>query len=410
MKRNTKKEWNKVLTQTEFNLYQSSTDPNAYQVRLRSSGGYLRRRLSAPNLSSTLEEVSKLLKGKQDEPSAEDSATFVEIFSQTLEFSRRNPKSYGIWLAYVERFLLWLKKNYPLCLQWKQLTRPIVREYVRSLEGLAPNTVRLYTQPIRQASLFAAQEFGWKDIAGGLGTCSKLKTLPCFVDVQDVADFLNFVQIEAPWMETGAALQGLAGLQLQEALRLTWDKVDLQKGLIEISGEVKNEYRNRVIPVCDRVLDSLKRSNRNQPKAEVVLSSNGQPYGDWKEYSRRLRSLLRRWNPEVTWAPKDLRNCLPTFGVRLGLHNTLWEQYIGHTPGTITGRHYVPRLNAPTKGERSNLDERMDLFRIQVIQPLEKALTRAHCGENLQLFATSPNTAENDERLGKHKALNQLML
>ena len=40
---------------------------------------------------------------------------------------------------------------------------------------------------------------------------------------------------------------------------LAWDRVDLERGLIEIRGEVKNEYRNRVIPVCRRVVEALNR-------------------------------------------------------------------------------------------------------------------------------------------------------
>lgn len=249
------------------------------------------------------------------------------------------------------------------------------------MEGLAPNTVRLYTQPIRQASLFAAQEFGWKDIAGGLGTCSKLKTLPCFVDVQDVADFLNFVQIEAPWMETGAALQGLAGLQLQEALRLTWDKVDLTRGLMEISGEVKNQYRNRVIPINKRVVEALERNHevnqRTKCKSNFVVRGNlGNGFEDHCSYGRCVRKALLEWNPENNWTPKDLRNCLPTYAKTTGIHNTLWEQYIGHAPAGVTERHYTPRLSSNTTGEQRELSKQMNLFRAAILLPLETELSK----------------------------------
>jgi hypothetical protein len=53
---------------------------------------------------------------------------------------------------------------------------------------------------------------------------------------------------------------------------------------------------------------------------------------------------MRIWNQKINWAPKDLRNALPAFGMAQGLWNALWKQYIGHSPGTVTTRHYIPRL------------------------------------------------------------------
>ncbi len=50
-----------------------------------------------------------------------------------------------------------------------------------------------------------------------------------------------------------------------------------------------------------------------------------------------------------------------------------WEQCIGHAPGTVTERHYVPRLTSRTSGERSALDRQMALFRRLVVEPLEQA-------------------------------------
>ncbi len=174
--------------------------------------------------------------------------------------------------------------------------------------------------------------------------------------------------------------RGPAGLQLLEALRLTWDRVDLERGLVEISGEVKNEYRNRVIPICKKVQDALlcAKSRAEEGAAKetdvVVVGERGFPYADFTSYSTRMRKALRAWNPTCSWAPKDLRNCLPSFATAEGIQGTVWEQYIGHAPKSVTDRHYVPRLASNTSGEERALEKQIALFRQLVIRPLEDAI------------------------------------
>ena len=116
---------------------------------------------------------------------------------------------------------------------------------------------------------------------------------------------------------------------------------------------MKNEYRNRVIPVPGQVLQALKRAkawqdtikSKVQPIRQfVVCGPHGEPFEDYSSYSRRIREAFQAWNPNIDWTPKDLRNCLPIFGLSEGIWNALWEQYIGHAPKTVTTRHYVPRL------------------------------------------------------------------
>ena len=194
----------------------------------------------------------------------------------------------------------------------------------------------------------------------------------------------------------GAALQGLAGLQLMEALRLIWSKVALEKGLIEISGEVKNGYRNQVIPACAKVIEILARCRLEVygktvvPNGEdpVVPNLMGFSYMSGKDsshnYSKRLRSHLREWKAATGWAAKDPRNALPTFAVIEGIHSNLWEQYIGHAPVGVTARHYTPKLTSATRGEGNALDRQKDLFRILVLGPIEEKMSRKRHNERVR--------------------------
>jgi len=54
----------------------------------------------------------------------------------------------------------------------------------------------------------------------------------------------------------------LTSLQLQGVTRLTEDKVDVTTGLVEISGEVKNDWRCRVVPIPGRVREALLRARQ----------------------------------------------------------------------------------------------------------------------------------------------------
>ena len=165
-----------------------------------------------------------------------------------------------------------------------------------------------------------AREYVFKDIATGIGTSSKLARSLAEVHFEDVPDFLDWFKDHRLELETGASLQGLAGLQLQEATRLTWNRVNLDRELIEISGEVKKEYRNRVIPFCQWVLTALRRASSSKVQAADVRII---PY-QWMTYSKSVSAVIRQFNPELGWQSKDLRNCLLQFALLHGLLNDVW--------------------------------------------------------------------------------------
>lgn len=381
MSRNTQKEWKKAANRPMFNLYQSTSDPNLWQTRLKASGGYLRRRLHAPDLASALEEAPRAA-GLVGISTKERVVTLADAFTMTLRASSRGDMATRDWHRSVERFLIWLRKEHPLCVCWGLLDRRILRSYLSVYAGKSANYRRLAIQPILQTAGFMHREHGFANIGERLGVGKKLQTPPPPVYIEDVLSFCDWLRDNRPHLEAGACLQGLAGLQLLEVLRLDWSSIDFGRGLVAISGEVKNEYRSRVVPVAKRVKEALQRAkalreaSTTPRNAHVVVGLHGESFDSYKEYSRQLRAALRKWNQGCEWAPKDLRNCLPTFAAMHGLQSPLWEQYIGHAPRTVTERHYVPRLASSLGGESLALDRRMDLLREKVVTPLEEAATR----------------------------------
>jgi len=382
------KEWTKVASRPLFNLYRHTAEPHLWKVRLRASGGYIRRRFHAPNLAAALEEAPRI-SGLESEPEKRPEVPLSDAFRFALEASKRASISRNDWFVMVERFLVWLRKQYPLCTHWELMTRTILRDYLATYEGRAANTKRLAIQPILQTAGYMHREHGFTNFGERLGIGSKLKSTPPLVYREDVLEFCDWLITNRPHLEAGVCLQGLAGLQLLEALRLTWDKVDLDKGLIEISGEVKNVYRNRVIPVAKRVVEALRRIHeRRRPFVQQVLvGMHGLSYEEYRSYGRQVRAAIKQWNRQCDWAPKDLRNCMPTFASIHGIHSELWEQYIGHAPRTVTGRHYVPRLASSTTGERAALERQMALFRRVVVDPFERGAS----AENGNIWQLRPD-------------------
>lgn len=72
------------------------------------------------------------------------------------------------------------------------------------------------------------------------------------------------------------------------------------------------------------------------------------------------------------------RNCIQLFSEMKGLPGTIWEQYVGHAPQDVKGKHHVARLSSVSRGEAEALDQPMDVFRRRVVEPLYEAIVKAH--------------------------------
>ena len=376
----TKKKWEKVATKPTFSLFQGTEDPEAYEVSWPKSKGYGRRRFRAETKERAL-VLAPIVAGLVPDGRGKRQ-TLSDAFKAAVAASNRGPKSTKDWWYEVGRFMKWLADKHPACEHWDLLTRPMVRGYLATFDGKADNTRRLALQPVCQTAGYMWREHGVPNVAEQLGIGSNPTKTPAVVYLVDVLDFLDYLRSENPRLETGVALQGLVGLRVTEALRLTWDRVDMERGLIEISGKVKRPWSERVIPVVGRVREALETARtirtmskvqymKNQP---VLIDANGNGYRHHDAYGRAFKRAIKRWNGKVGWAPKDLRNCLVTFSETEGVRNSMWKQYEGRAPESVEERHYFPRLSAISRGEQAELDHRMGLFHKHVVDPLEEAI------------------------------------
>ena len=340
------------------------------------------------------EDSTKWLEGEQ--PLDAETLTIKEAFDRTLKASDRGSMAQRDWHEASERFFKWMKENYPAIRTWSRVKRAHIKEYLeaqqptkknreRGITKLSPTRIRLLAQPITQVGRWAMLELEMSNPTGGLGLSTKLKDEPKPVYLADVLLFLDHLRdCKLASLEAGAALAGLGGLQLLEVLRLTWNKVDLGRGLVEISGEVKNRFRNRVIPLPGLCVEALKRAYAARPSetvqamdgGAVITSPAGRPfYGtSWINYSKLIKAQMLLWNPRIGWSPKDLRNCILTLGTLNGFAGDVLEQYVGHAPRSVTARNYIPRLSSASIGEAAQLEHATKTFQDLVVDHVEQEI------------------------------------
>lgn len=178
-------------------------------------------------------------------------------------------------------------------------------------------------------------------------------------------------------------------------------------GLLKIPADL----RDRLLPVIDTVAkDSLYKiagaASRDEMDELVALILKGSTTRELRNavrerkkpsYRPEYNRARKAWNAEVTWPPKDLRNCLLTFSDDRGIRSALWEEYVGHVVPGVTKKHYVPSIRSRTRGHKEALDEKMGAFRRVVLEPLEEtvseALGKLENGETCKKLATPMENA-----------------
>ena len=136
-----------------------------------------------------------------------------------------------------------------------------------------------------------------------------------YLTIAQVVDLLQWMRGQSKTIDLmpAVALQGLCGLQLQEATRLTWDRVDLIKGTVTIEEDrrldprtagIKNSSRVRKLPVPSLVHKILQDAYDRQRKLRGEKRIINVP--SWKAYCSRLTHIFKAWNPECHLPPSDL--------------------------------------------------------------------------------------------------------
>ena len=268
-------------------------------------------------------------------------------------------------------------------LYWDELRLEHVERYQKQMveRGLNPSTIQHYLKPVKRTSRWASYDSPGRFV----DFCANLKPqgikrwqwsedqgIKAWTFHQ-VLDFLDWLSRSKTWgrLTTGVALQGLCGLQLQEAYRLWWEQVNLAEQTIIIEGEVKNIFRVRKIPIPSVMVWILRGAEFKYGK---VITG----YSDFSYYAKAVFKAMREYGKLPKIAPKDLRNTIQTEAVKGGWYDFYLKRYVGHAPAKedVGLRHYVEDNPAALLG----------LFREKIMAPIEEAINSWNApGESLLL-------------------------
>ena len=332
-----------------------------------SSGERLRKHVDALGLEEAIEEAERVLYGRGSCKPSEDLivSDCFEKWLATLCVGEDARSNYSDCIGY---FLDWCDTQG--LRNWTDLRLEHLEMYASGLaeQDKKPRTIKLYTQPVRTASRWASQNWPerFKNFAAGFRLPKpKSEFRFCdqdeknFLPLEGVAEFLLWFR-ERPRGRNaipGIALQGFCGLRVREAFRLRWENVDLEEATVTIEGQVKNFYSVRRLPIPQMVVDILAESKRRSPFVVVGFNTA-------VNYAEAVKNGLKRWKPDFKLEPRGLRRTLPSVGIREGWHNYALERYLGHSPKTITEKHYVVQT-------REQMDQ---LLREQIVCRVDSTL------------------------------------
>ena len=92
---------------------------------------------------------------------------------------------------------------------------------------------------------------------------------------------------------------------------------------------------------------------------------------------------MGKWNKKLDIAPKDWRNVVITHANLNNYDGSFLECYVGHSPRSISEKHYFPRLNSikpDSRGQEQALEKVKEVFTEHVVRHLEEDV-RGYYGE-----------------------------
>jgi integrase len=309
-------------------------------------GEYKRERFEAADVETAMAYGKEILFPKEKSQVVSDDLTIEDALCYARKNKNWDPYTEEKDMMYCVYFMRWtIREGLHL---WRELRREHIEKYKHELESerKAYDTIRLYLSPVRRTSSWVSSNWPreFDDFCRSM-RLDKRKYQSKeykdddgnpYIDIHQVLGLIDFLLRQKKTnLAVGVALQGLVGLQLQEAYRLTWNKFDLQESTITIDGLVKNPYRKRKLPIPQMVTQLLEDLPVDSQADRIITG-----YKDFEGYAYALRKLIKKWNPDIGVKPKDLRNTIQTEGIDGDWNRTLLQRYVGHSPSSITEKHY----------------------------------------------------------------------
>jgi integrase len=154
------------------------------------------------------------------------------------------------------------------------------------------------------------------------------------------------LEAQDPWLAPVFLFALGTGARLKEAVLMTWDRLDLEGGLVRISGDNKTGAPRQVPlgEIARAALESIPTDVRHV-EGYVFLNEEGQALTDDKgrnRVSQRTAAAMRRAKVEGA-SFKATRPTIGTVLAEAGHSDLLIAELLGHAwaKSNVTGRHYI---------------------------------------------------------------------
>jgi integrase len=146
-----------------------------------------------------------------------------------------------------------------------------------------------------------------------------------------------FAQVKAPHARLYVEL-GLATMARPTAiLELTWDRVDFERGTVDLNPPGRRQTRKRrpVVPLNDDALEALREAYTGRQSQFVVERGAAQV----KSIKKAFQAASQRSGIHVT--PYTLRHTGAVWAAEAGVSMAELAQFMGHDDSATTEKHYA---------------------------------------------------------------------
>jgi integrase len=122
----------------------------------------------------------------------------------------------------------------------------------------------------------------------------------------------------------------LTGQRREEVNRMTWDEVDINRGIWTLPAARAKSGRRHIVHLSEQAMAVLAQPHRGET---YIFSNTSKPYQRFNRSKRRLDAM----SGFVDWVLHDLRRTCVSGMARLGVAPHVADKILNHQSGTISG-------------------------------------------------------------------------
>jgi len=152
---------------------------------------------------------------------------------------------------------------------------------------------------------------------------------------EELAQLLD--DIETPHVSLFVILAVTTGARMSAILDLTWDRVDLQRGIIDLNpaGRHQSNKRRAIVPINTRALEALRIAQAGA-LSDYVIEYAGGPV---KSVKKSIQAAAKR--SKVPCSPHVFRHTAGVWMAEADVPMQKIAQYLGHTSTRVTETTYA---------------------------------------------------------------------